>query len=143
MTTAEEFGPQFRAIARVVEEQVPALNKLRTELIFNMARSNERTEIAQRHAFEAARLAGDNREEKMVRASEYLRKSIWDIIWDSTWADAWQMSWIISRCALGIATHDLIGTGNYTVEDYSLLVSPWLLGGRWTKNLWTGEDEVA
>lgn len=117
------FGPQTQRIEFVRDEQVPRLTAMRaTEITARAADARD----AQDRAMAAARLWG--REAETVLASEELRRAIWRVVWDSTWPDAWTMSWIASRAGVGLATQDLIGLGDYGIEDYVALVAPWTSG---------------
>lgn len=111
-------------VAFVRDHHIPALNPLRTVEI--SLRSEHRDYEAQSRALEAARMWGI--EEDVVRASEELRRAVWEAVWDSTWVDAWRLSWVVARAGIGLMTTDLIGLANYSIEDYVALVAPWTAG---------------
>lgn len=119
-----KFGPQTERVEFVRDEHVPNLTALRADVITERAKTSPRE--ANDRALTAARLWG--REEQTVLASEELRRAIWTVVWDSTWPDAWVMQWIAARVGVGLATQDLIGLGDYTIEDYVELVAPWTTG---------------
>lgn len=143
---AKRWGPKWRAIQYVRDVMVPQLDKRRAEVIMSMARDMRRDESQQRHAFEAARKAGNDRERQMVQASEDLRAAIWDVIWDSTWADAWHLSWEIARVGVGLSAVDLMLDGHWDRGDYIAMVGPWLMGGFPDLSIWEAvseDDQVA
>lgn len=144
---AERWGPNWRAIQFVRDEMIPMLDRRRTEIILEYSkRSPESAETISRHAFEAARKAGGDRERQMVQASEDLRQAIWDVIWDSTWVDAWHLSWVVSRTGFGLSLVDVMHDGKLDRGEYIHLVGPWLMGGFPEINLWgeiAREEDVA
>lgn len=113
-----------KRVAFVRDIHVPALNPLRTTEI--VLRAERRDYEAQSRALTAARVWGI--EEDVVRASEELRRAVWEAVWDSTWVDAWRLSWVVARAGIGLMTTDLIGLAGYTIEDYVNLVGPWTAG---------------
>jgi hypothetical protein len=117
-------NPHAKRVEFVRDRHIPALNPLRT-IEINL-RSENRDYDAQTHALEAARMWGI--EEEVIRASEDLRRAVWSAVWDSTWVDAWKLSWVVARAGIGLMTTDLIGLGDYTIEDYVALVAPWTAG---------------
>ena len=133
---AKRWGPKWRAIQYVRDVMLPALDKRRAESIMAVAREMARDESHQRHAFEAARKAGGDRERQMVQASEDLRSAIWDVIWDSTWADAWYLSWEIARVGVGLSAVDLMLEGDWDRGEYIAMVGPWLMSGFPDHNIW-------
>jgi hypothetical protein len=78
------------------------------------------------HATRAARTAGI--ESDAVRFSERLRKAAWSYVWDYSQGDALAISLILARVGYGVATVDLVGDGEYDIEDYINLVEPWVSG---------------
>lgn len=143
----ERWGPQWKAIQYVRDVMLPELDKDRATAILDYARRlpAEHHEAVSRHAFEAARLAGGDRERQMVQASEDLRQAIWNVMWDSTWVDAWHLSWVVSRVGMGLALVDVMHDGQFDRSEYIQLVSPWLMGGFGDKNIWAAvhRDEDA
>ncbi len=118
------FGPHSSRIEFIRDHHIPALNPLRTVEI--ATRSERHDYEAQSRALGAAKMWG--MEEEAVRASEELRRAVWHAVWESTWVDAWRLSWVVARAGIGVATSDLIGLGDYTIEDYVALVAPWTAG---------------
>jgi len=78
------------------------------------------------HATRAARVAGI--ESDAVRFSERLRKAAWTHVWDHSQGEALAISLILARVGYGVATVDLVGDGEYGIEDYINLVEPWVSG---------------
>lgn len=115
---------QAARVEFVRDNHIPALNPLRTIEITR--RAEHRDYEAQTHALQAAQMWGV--EEQVIRASEELRRAVWNAVWDSTWVDAWKLSWVVARAGIGLMTADLIGLGDYTIEDYVALVAPWTAG---------------
>lgn len=142
----ERWGPKWKAIQYVRDVMIPALDKERTLAILDYARLQpESSEVISRHAFEAARSAGGDRERQMVQASEDLRAAIWNVIWDSTWVDAWHLSWVVSKVGFGLSLVDIMHDGKFDRGEYIHLVAPWLMGGFPDYNIWSvvnhGEED--
>lgn len=121
------YGPNWRTIAYVRDVQVPLLATgrardmlIRSQMAYNLLNS-------ERRALDVAR-ATEGREVQTVRASEDLRKALWNVVWGESWSEAWKLSWIVARAGIGLATLDLIDGLNYGVEDYIDLVGPWTTG---------------
>lgn len=126
-TLADRYGPNWRSIEFVREVQVPLLTTERARLTLANLPHAGSLMGPEKRAFESARHLS-SREEQTVRASEDLRKSLWNVVWDgSSWSEAWRLSWLLARTGLGLATVDLID-GYYDVTDYIDLVGPWATG---------------
>ena len=132
----QRWGPKWRAIRYVRDVMIPALTKERMEAIMEMAGNMAREEAYQRHAFEAARRAGGDRERQLVQASEDLRAAMWDVIWDSSWADAWHLSWEVARVGVGLSAVDLMLDNQWGRAEYIAMVGPWLMSGFPDHNIW-------
>lgn len=124
----DRWGVHWQSIDFILGQQVPRLDRERARLIMLAANLNVGQHLSERRALDATRLV-PGMERQAVAASEDLRKAIWDVIWDSSWADAWILSWIIAQCGIGVSTVDMVGNAGYSVEDYTVLVGPWLMGG--------------
>jgi len=108
---------------------VPRLTKERVRAIIGKSDGIQRmaqASLSMSKAIRAARVAGI--ETDAVRASERLRKAAWSHVWDHSQAEALAISFILSRVGYGVATVDLVGDGEYSIEDYINLVEPWVSG---------------
>ncbi len=85
-----------------------------------------RGHIASNRALKAAREVGA--EMDVLRVSERLRKGAWSHVWAESQGEALAISMILSRVGVGVATVDLVGDGEYNIEDYIALVEPWVAG---------------
>lgn len=117
-------------IAEYIEHTlVPKLTPQRARAItatgYTM-RAIARAHIASQRALRAAREAG--MEVEVLAVSERLRKSAWSHVWAESQAEALAISMILTRVGVGVATVDLVGDGEYGIEDYIALVEPWTVG---------------
>ena len=85
-----------------------------------------RASVASNHAMRVAREYG--LETDVLRFSERLRKAAWSHVWSTSQGEALSISLILARVGVGVATVDLVGDGEYTIEDYIALVEPWVIG---------------
>ena len=108
---------------------IPRLTKERVQKITNERggiRKMAAATVSMNRAIRAARVAGI--ESDAVRASERLRKAVWSHVGDYSQAEALAVSLILARVGYGVATVDLVGDGEYDIEDYINLVEPWVVG---------------
>ncbi len=122
------YGPNADAINFIVVNQVSQLTPERAMFVMMMTDLVEKQDTARHAALRAARTI-PGREAATMRASEAMRKSVWDAVWDSTHDEAWRVAWAAANCGIGVATLDLVGTAEYTEDHYLALVGPWLSGG--------------
>ncbi len=52
----------------------------------------------------------------------------WSHVWAASQGEALAISLILARVGVGVATVDLVGDGEYGIEDYIALVEPWVVG---------------
>lgn len=104
---------------------LPKLNPERTKAILAASRKAD-TRAANTNAHRAAVRAG--RESEAIRFSERLRNATWHTCWEGTQVEALEISIVLARAGMAIATVDLVGDGEYSIEDYINLVTPWVSG---------------
>lgn len=112
-------------IAYVERTLIPLLTQERVDAILAKASMPEQIRASHR-AHKAAIRGGAERE--AVRFSERLRSAAWTHVWGGTQNQAYKLSWVLAAAGMGIATVDLVGDGEYTIEDYIVLVEPWASG---------------
>jgi len=108
---------------------IPKLTQQRATAILmqgHTAHAIARGHIAANRALAAARSVG--LETEVLRISDRLRKGAWTYVWAESHGDALAISLILSRVGVGVATVDLVGDGEYGIEDYIALVEPWVSG---------------
>lgn len=105
---------------------IPRMTSARAAAILMSTEENIRLSLASVRATRAAREAGI--EAEVLAAADSLRKAAWGIVWDSTQVEAFRISCILWNLGLGLATMDLVGSGEYGIEDYLVLVEPWVAG---------------
>lgn len=108
---------------------IPKLTPQRARAIMahgHTMRAIARGHIASNRALKAAREMG--MEVEVLRVSDRLRKGAWNHIWADSHGEALAISMILARVGVGVATVDLVGDGEYNIEDYIALVEPWVSG---------------
>lgn len=108
---------------------IPKLTPQRAKAIMmqgHTMRAIARAHIASNRAMRVAREMG--LETEVLRVSERLRKGAWSHIWAESQGEALAISMILARVGVGVATVDLVGDGEYSIEDYIALVEPWVSG---------------
>lgn len=116
-------------IEYIEETLIPKLTPQRARAIIASGytiRDIARASLASMHAMRVAREMG--LETEVMRYSERLRKAAWNHIWSHSQGEALSISLILARVGVGVATVDLVGDGEYTIEDYIALVEPWMTG---------------
>lgn len=104
---------------------IPLLNQSRVEAI--LAKASFPEQISASHRAHKAAMRGGV-ESLAIRLSERLRSAAWKHVWGGTQNQAFELSWVLAAVGMGIATVDLVGDGEYTIEDYIVLVEPWVSG---------------
>lgn len=108
---------------------VPKLNAERASRIITASGGVRKVAAASAsmlRAVRAARIAGV--ESDAVRASERLRRAAWSSVWNHSQGEALAISLVLARVGYGVATVDLVGDSEYSIEDYINLVEPWVSG---------------
>lgn len=108
---------------------IPKLTPERAKAIMasgHTLRDIARGQVAQTRALRAARVLG--LEVDVLRYSERLRRAAWSNVWSHSHGEALAISLILARVGVGVATVDLVGDGEYGIEDYIALVEPWVVG---------------
>mgnify|MGYP001611595514 CR=1 FL=1 len=108
---------------------IPKLTPERARAIMaagHTMRDIARGHIASQRALRVARTFG--LESDVMEYSERLRNAAWSHVWAESQGEALAISLILARVGVGVATVDLVGDGEYGIEDYIALVEPWVVG---------------
>lgn len=116
-------------IEYIEETLIPKLTPERARVIMAHGHTMRAIALAQTASARAMRSARSvGLETDVLRVSERLRKGAWTHVWAGSHGEALAISLILARVGVGVATVDLVGDGEYTIEDYIALVEPWVAG---------------